>query len=135
MLPSPLVSDQQWEARHKLLTSIVQNSWPNQETGQGNASLTSSLAILSDMVANMSNETSQVKKMLFGVLQVRKNYIFLLKNLLKKHHLEPTRALLTQFITARSMTQLDSGDFTNINPMKIRIFETIPIFHLYFINN
>ena len=76
MLPSPLVSDQQWEARHKLLSSIVENSWPNPETGQGNVALSNSLAILSDMVANISNEASQVKKMLFGVLQVIKKLHF-----------------------------------------------------------
>jgi len=80
LLPSPSMTDQLWDLRHKLLANLTDSLTADfQRLGclstqhseqQGRAIITSTLKLLCDLVKHMQSESSHTKKLLYSVIQV-----------------------------------------------------------------
>lgn len=91
LLPSPGMTDQLWDVRHKLLVTLM-NSLTSDFRNLGHLStqppeqqaypiITSTLKFLGDLVKHMQSENSQTKKLLHSVIQVCIRYCHMLHSI------------------------------------------------------
>ncbi|PSN44667.1 hypothetical protein C0J52_15740 [Blattella germanica] len=75
LLPSPGMTDQLWDLRHKLLASLLDSLTSDFQrlgrsvTPQAHPIIISTLKLLGDLVEHMQSESSQSKKLLYSVIQ------------------------------------------------------------------